>query len=538
MSAEMTPAQLATAAEHLMAAKMFSLASCVMLFYDIAITFGDEVERIWKQRFTGATILWFLNRYLSPLGYIVIIVSFHDPSWSKAACQHYVLYPEVLKVFTATTVGIIFILRLYAIYSKSKAVLYGFTALLLMELGIKIWAFTDGVMLQLPPGFVGCILTGRSSPGDRIIYTWVAELVFDSFVFFATLYRTIQLYRRTLIGQALSLITVIMRDGIMYFAVIFVSNFATVLIFVFAPPDLKVINASFSTLITSLMVSRLMLNLRGEVLRRGPVISSHHSTSHNVRDNAVESNHLGYTKHETETGWSAFSSIVGNLGAPVITFEAENSSYYDDFNEDDDDVVDPAFLQTSHNSRSKLMPPTHSQHVYPPAPYSPRRPDPLRKTYDNHSLHSRQATESSDETMGWTKVSMLDTPLPSGPSSPTLRSVNRQPSAESSSSASAFNFATLPRKTKLARLKSLSRPRTADSATSERDVVEMMQTRSMPAPLVVQVTEEVVVDQVPDEDEDTNAPRSAEGGPDSRGRRPWLAPPSWRLSRDGHYEEG
>ena len=31
-----------------------------MLFYDIAITFGDEVERIWKQRFTGATVLWFM----------------------------------------------------------------------------------------------------------------------------------------------------------------------------------------------------------------------------------------------------------------------------------------------------------------------------------------------------------------------------------------------------------------------------------------------------------------------------------------------
>lgn len=63
-----------------------------MLFYDMAITFGDEVEKIWKQRFTGATVLWFLvssiqvatvvfynrvslqNRYLSPLGYIIIIV--------------------------------------------------------------------------------------------------------------------------------------------------------------------------------------------------------------------------------------------------------------------------------------------------------------------------------------------------------------------------------------------------------------------------------------------------------------------------------
>ena len=31
-----------------------------MLIYDIVITFGDEVEKIWKQPFTGATVLWFI----------------------------------------------------------------------------------------------------------------------------------------------------------------------------------------------------------------------------------------------------------------------------------------------------------------------------------------------------------------------------------------------------------------------------------------------------------------------------------------------
>lgn len=292
------------------------------------------------------------------------------------------------------------------------------------------------------------------------------------------------------------------------------------------------------------MVSRLMLNLRGEVLRRGPVISSHHSMSQPVRDNGAESYQPSYTKQETETGWSAFSSIVGNLGAPIVTFEAENSSYYDDLNEDDDDAVDPTLLQTTRHNRVMRPAPVHAQHVYPPLPHTPRTTHPLRKTYDDHSFHSRQATESSDETMGWTRVSMPDTPPPASPSDPTFpyRTVNRQPSAESSSSASAaasaFNFTALPaRKIKLARLKSLSRPRTAESTNSERDVVEMMQTRSTPAPLVVQVTEEVVVDHV----EDDGRPASAGGlgqGSVSKGRRPWLAPPSWQLSRDGHYEEG
>ncbi|OSD07870.1 hypothetical protein PYCCODRAFT_360196 [Trametes coccinea BRFM310] len=342
-----------------MAAKIYSLAACVMLFYDMALTFGDEVEKIWKQRFTGATVLWFLNRYLSPLGYIVVIVSFHDPSWSKTTCQRYVLFPEVLKVFTATAVGIIFILRLYSIYSKRTFILYGFGALLLAELGVKIWSFSDGTMLELPPGFVGCILTG-----DRIFGTWVAELVFDSVIFCATLYRTITLYRRTIMRDAQSLITVIMRDGIMYFMAIFASNLVTVMMFIFATPDLKVINASFSTLyvaipattylrrpglivqigsITTLMVSRLMLNLRSEVLRRVPVVRPisgrrdgqglvselHHVTTMTGTTLATTRNASGRPTLE--------STIIGNLGEPVLTFEHfEDDDEYELYKEQDD----------------------------------------------------------------------------------------------------------------------------------------------------------------------------------------------------------
>ncbi|KAG6814646.1 hypothetical protein H0H93_001478, partial [Arthromyces matolae] len=60
MSAALSASELARTAHHLMVAKMFSLASCVMLFYDIAITFGDEIERIWLRRYTPMTVLWTL----------------------------------------------------------------------------------------------------------------------------------------------------------------------------------------------------------------------------------------------------------------------------------------------------------------------------------------------------------------------------------------------------------------------------------------------------------------------------------------------
>ncbi|KAL0958504.1 hypothetical protein HGRIS_000646 [Hohenbuehelia grisea] len=253
---------LALVAEHLMAAKMFSLASCVMLFYDIVLTFGDEVEYIWKKKFTPVTLLWFMNRYLSPLGYVVIIVSFHDP-WPESRCHRYVLYPEALKLFTSLAIGIIFILRLYAIYARNRIIIVCASLLLAGELAVKTWAFTDGTNLPLPHPLVGCILVGKSAPGARFVYTWIVELLFDTTIFVGTLSRTIYLYQQTRYSRGSTLVELIMRDGIIYFAVIFVANLVTVLIFILAPDDIKAVNASFSTLITSLMVSRLMLNLRG-----------------------------------------------------------------------------------------------------------------------------------------------------------------------------------------------------------------------------------------------------------------------------------
>ncbi|KAG2003022.1 60S ribosomal protein L20 [Coprinopsis cinerea AmutBmut pab1-1] len=262
---------LVRTASHLMAAKMYSLASCVMLFYDIAITIGQEVERIWAQpTYSRITLLFALNRYLTPLGYIVIIVSFHQP-WSEEVCDRYILFPEALKIVTATVIGIIFVLRVHAIYNRGFKITLFASAALVTELAVKIWAFTDGTRLVLPEGLVGCILVGRNH--KRFVFTWIAELAFDSIIFFLTLWRTLVLYRRQG-AQPMSLFALVVRDGVVYFAVIFIANVITVLMFLLAPPDLKAMNASFSTLITSLMVSRLILNLKGAALTRAPVQDS------------------------------------------------------------------------------------------------------------------------------------------------------------------------------------------------------------------------------------------------------------------------
>ncbi|RXW20774.1 hypothetical protein EST38_g5085 [Candolleomyces aberdarensis] len=161
--------------------------------------------------------------------------------------------------------------------------------LLAAQIAIKIWAFTDGVRLNLPDELVGCILVGRHHlsvhvlcfPGNptnlflentrRIAFTWIAELIFDTAIFALTLWRTVRMYRVQLNhNRPMSLFVLIIRDGIVYFGVIFAANLGNTLVFLLAPDDLKAINASFSTLITTLLVSHLILNLKSAARKTLP----------------------------------------------------------------------------------------------------------------------------------------------------------------------------------------------------------------------------------------------------------------------------
>lgn len=37
----------------------------MLLYYDLVITFPDEVKCIWQRNLTGATVLFLINRYAS-----------------------------------------------------------------------------------------------------------------------------------------------------------------------------------------------------------------------------------------------------------------------------------------------------------------------------------------------------------------------------------------------------------------------------------------------------------------------------------------
>ncbi|EKM76022.1 hypothetical protein AGABI1DRAFT_109104 [Agaricus bisporus var. burnettii JB137-S8] len=222
------------------AGKYFQIAAFVMLAYDHLITLGQEVERIWERPKSAASLLFLLNRYATLIQFIIIVVAgacayelvaFNDPSWrGEGIC----------------TVALVAV---------------GQGQIIISIVGLK-----DGFAVPLPPGLVGCILTGSNTLFPSV---WIAPLVTDSFIFLLTIYRTKENIRTlftSVSNGATSVtdraVTILLRDGLMYYFLIFLANLMNCLIYFIAEPDIKPIGASFSQLLTCTVISRLVLNLR------------------------------------------------------------------------------------------------------------------------------------------------------------------------------------------------------------------------------------------------------------------------------------
>ncbi|KAE9399762.1 hypothetical protein BT96DRAFT_1019317 [Gymnopus androsaceus JB14] len=132
------------------------------------------------------------------------------------------------------SVEFLFILRLYAIYNKSKriAILLG-VVLLCVSANNSYHAYCT-LMEQLAIDIdvqlstieqVGCIQVDTAQQGLHMVYTWVGVVVFDICVFSLTLWKTMRLRNDYFSGIA----SVIMRDGAAYFGVIALLNTVNIL---------------------------------------------------------------------------------------------------------------------------------------------------------------------------------------------------------------------------------------------------------------------------------------------------------------------
>ncbi|KAI0246875.1 hypothetical protein BJV78DRAFT_93988 [Lactifluus subvellereus] len=250
------------AGEYIYINSIITLSAAVISYYDYALTLPREIQFLWPphNKLGWFTLACLLNRYLPVFGQVPIVISYFVPG-SLSVCHGLHEYRKIFVMALQVHAGLLCLIRVYALYGRSSLILGLLLAIglggvinatLLLATGNSSGREAGVVVTSIP----GCTQYTPEITGLYGAVAWTGALIFDITIFSLTLYKAFT------IGKGIPLLDVIVRDGAIYFSVLFIMNLSNILMLRFSPPLLKNSTATLTNVLSTILVSRLVLNLR------------------------------------------------------------------------------------------------------------------------------------------------------------------------------------------------------------------------------------------------------------------------------------
>jgi len=255
----------------------FTLIAITILYYDYFLTINWEIDRVWKSTTTTTTNgpgwrlrlgwgtgLFYFSRYVCLLGHIPVVVEyfwFTSNPRKQEICRMLHTYHQYLSVSIQVVVACMLVMRVYALYAKRRFVLVLYLLILSVAGVVCAWSLAHGKNkesrrdVNLP---FGCAPNMSHEFAIRAAVAWGSMLVFDLVVFLMTVYKSVNVPR---LGDT-SLVDVLFRDGAVYFGVITTLNLSNMLTYLLGTLFTRGLLTTMTNIISCVMISRLVLNLR------------------------------------------------------------------------------------------------------------------------------------------------------------------------------------------------------------------------------------------------------------------------------------
>ncbi|EGN93844.1 hypothetical protein SERLA73DRAFT_188957, partial [Serpula lacrymans var. lacrymans S7.3] len=250
-----------------LASNYTTVAFITILLYDHALTLADEIEFIWKQSMSTGKILFLLNRYIPEIDLFILMNSYtNEAIHSEKVCLLWFQIDSWLGIFNVVVIDLIMLLRTWALWRRSRIVLVILSTLLVLCIcaaaGATLYA-SIAVVHEPSPGNLRPCETGF--PRTEILYgLWVAIIVYDTAIVILLLVKAIPALRLNV-----PIIDQLLKDGIQYFVMILFTSIANVIVINAAPPALATMLFTFYRVMTATLGSRMVLNIRGTLLKPG-----------------------------------------------------------------------------------------------------------------------------------------------------------------------------------------------------------------------------------------------------------------------------
>lgn len=71
------------------------VVAAVILFADSLFTLTDEIQRIWSRRFSGATLIFLITRWVAVAERIVLVTSVVLPTLQDKVSLHLIMFFQI-----------------------------------------------------------------------------------------------------------------------------------------------------------------------------------------------------------------------------------------------------------------------------------------------------------------------------------------------------------------------------------------------------------------------------------------------------------
>ncbi|OBZ67304.1 hypothetical protein A0H81_12534 [Grifola frondosa] len=258
-------------------------SSRALFVFDYILTFGDEVQHMWRRRFSPATVLFLLNRYTNLAGTlfeflveIPIRTNLFLPLILEnipriTSCNAVVRTLQCELVLAQIYFAAFSCLRVFAVMNRRwlpAAVVCG-AAMVSPVINTYIYARETPIFAPSPS--LGCAghldITLKQYNKTRCfaavvtIIARVFTIVCDALVVFFTIFKTVDVRRdASYLNIRVGLVALtLLRDSVVYFVFLLLVNLAQIILSSLNGP---MVVYFFVSPLTSMLISRMMLNLR------------------------------------------------------------------------------------------------------------------------------------------------------------------------------------------------------------------------------------------------------------------------------------
>ncbi|KAI0783220.1 hypothetical protein C8Q75DRAFT_784436 [Abortiporus biennis] len=292
------------------------LSANLICLYDLLITFDLERERIWPLRLSTMKLLFLLNRYHRLPRLVLDGLLTYPPGekFTNVTCNLGTILPGVIDLISFTITAVFSALRILAIWGYSRKA--QFLCLIILAVGLTTPCFNIyrmtiiySLSYQIHLPHIAICQSGAKISDEKIkilaLLTRSFAVLCEFIVLIATWWKTYTVWMESKrIGFRAPITTLLLRDG----KLMMVMNVIAVILDCMHSPGGNQATAYF-TAFSSILISRMMLNLRGGILSS---TKDNRLSNLNGDTNIIMSTSTSQVLEEDRT-----TIIFGHIGMPV-----------------------------------------------------------------------------------------------------------------------------------------------------------------------------------------------------------------------------